>query len=483
VRGNQPARRLDLVVVVTTAPATILLATLLAFMFSLQAEAGAVGDVERLLEFGALSTDVTVAEFWRLVSYGWLHADVHHLLSNVTVLVPLGLLLESAVGSRRVLVVYAASVVAGGVASLIVEQPTCLVGASSGVWGLLGAAVVLAVRPADRLRAAETLALRQFLLPLLVLGAFTSLIPGISLAGHAGGFVVGLLGAGTGALWAGTDARHVGEPDPGWDLRTTAIFMVPACCCGQGWLLVAGLLVVSVGVWLTVARYGPEPTLDGSVSTWAGVVATCILAAGLLSAMASGRVWEALTPKEPPALVLHLDLPPLAVEEQELSFEIVDRTNDPYLDVAAVLRGMSRPAVVNEDACPTVWTHTQVHRLFPTVVLRATPTTEHAHAELRAIPCEPEILPVGARAELHLGAGALAKARELFQEAVDNDPEDLRARLQLGRWGECAQVIRDVKAAELSDDRELLLLAAEVLERCDPDRASRLSDLAQEEEE
>ena len=69
------------------------------------------------------------------------------------------------------------------------------IGASGGLFGLLGAALVLVYRR-DAARFGQTRTLRMGLWLFLLIGLSISFIPGVSLAGHLGGFVSGpILGA------------------------------------------------------------------------------------------------------------------------------------------------------------------------------------------------------------------------------------------------------------------------------------------------
>ena len=93
--------------------------------------------------------------FWQLLTYGFLHSttDPFHILFNLMFLYFLGTMLEDVVGSRRFLVVYLASMLAGGVLTLLMKfvlghsAPT--VGASGAIFGVVVAAAVL--RPQARI--------------------------------------------------------------------------------------------------------------------------------------------------------------------------------------------------------------------------------------------------------------------------------------------------------------------------------------------
>jgi membrane associated rhomboid family serine protease len=78
---------------------------------------------------------------WQILSYGFLHGGLMHLLFNMLGLYMFGSDVESVWGSRRFLIYYVACIVSAAIAQLIVtyamgsQHPT--VGASGGVFGLL----------------------------------------------------------------------------------------------------------------------------------------------------------------------------------------------------------------------------------------------------------------------------------------------------------------------------------------------------------
>lgn len=128
-------------------------------------------------------------EWWRIVTSGFLHAGPLHLLLNMFVLYILGSLLEPAIGSARLVGLYVASLLGGALGALILTPDSLTVGASGAVYGLMGAAVLIA-----RQRGVEQVA-SQIGLWLVLNLAFTFSVPGISIGGHLGGLAVGALGA------------------------------------------------------------------------------------------------------------------------------------------------------------------------------------------------------------------------------------------------------------------------------------------------
>ncbi|XP_052000193.1 rhomboid-related protein 2-like [Xyrauchen texanus] len=77
-------------------------------------------------------------EAWRFVSYMFLHAGVEHIMGNLLMQVLLGIPLELVHKGFEVGMVYMAGVLAGSLASSIFDPLSALVGASGGVYALMG---------------------------------------------------------------------------------------------------------------------------------------------------------------------------------------------------------------------------------------------------------------------------------------------------------------------------------------------------------
>jgi membrane associated rhomboid family serine protease len=129
-------------------------------------------------------------EWYRILTAAFLHAGPLHLLMNMFVLYVLGTLVEPAIGTLRFVAIYVAALLAGSFGALLLTDPNeVTVGASGAIYGLMGAAVVIARR-----RGLEQVA-SQIGLWLALNLALTFSIPGISIGGHLGGLAGGILGA------------------------------------------------------------------------------------------------------------------------------------------------------------------------------------------------------------------------------------------------------------------------------------------------
>jgi membrane associated rhomboid family serine protease len=132
---------------------------------------------------------------WRVFTFSFLHLNVLHLVLNVAGLVWLGGVVERRLGRIGVLAVFAVSAITSGIAGMLLGSvlPTTgiAVGASGAIYGLLAGSLILVHRsPAA---ASGDRRLRRVLLNVAVVAVIISFVPGVSLAGHLGGFIGGAI--------------------------------------------------------------------------------------------------------------------------------------------------------------------------------------------------------------------------------------------------------------------------------------------------
>ena len=82
-------------------------------------------------------------EVWRLLSYGMVHTWFPHLLFNMLFMVYTGYHLERAVGRANLVLIFAGSVVTGGMLSMAMSMDRPSLGSSGGVFGMLAAGVIV----------------------------------------------------------------------------------------------------------------------------------------------------------------------------------------------------------------------------------------------------------------------------------------------------------------------------------------------------
>lgn len=176
-------------------PVTVALVASLVLVFAVEVAVGALGDDARLLTMGAISDSGPLgSQYWRLLTYAWLHAGALHLTMNVALLVWVGRIVERRTGSVVTLAVYLAGALLGGLfialKAAVDPEPGASLGASAAISALLTCALALLHRPSSA-AFGQPGRVRVALWAVLVGALALSFLPGVSLVGHVGGLVVG----------------------------------------------------------------------------------------------------------------------------------------------------------------------------------------------------------------------------------------------------------------------------------------------------
>jgi membrane associated rhomboid family serine protease len=128
-------------------------------------------------------------EWWRLITAAFLHYGPIHLGLNMLALWWLGQPVEAALGRARYLLLYFAAGLAGSAGALLLSPNAFTVGASGAIFGILGALLVLEYQVTGSLAGQ---AMTLIVINLAFSAGFRS---NISLGGHVGGLIAGILGA------------------------------------------------------------------------------------------------------------------------------------------------------------------------------------------------------------------------------------------------------------------------------------------------
>jgi membrane associated rhomboid family serine protease len=169
----------------------IVLGTL--WVFWLNQMLGGGLDPFALIGWGAVWAPlVREGEYFRLLSCSFLHANHLHILLNSLALYSLGSLMERFLGWERYAVVYLASGLGAGIASVTLGH-SASVGASGAIFGLLGSLAVVNLRYRRRLPLGLRQPLGWWVFIVGVNAMLPLLVPEIDLPGHIGGLLVGAL--------------------------------------------------------------------------------------------------------------------------------------------------------------------------------------------------------------------------------------------------------------------------------------------------
>jgi membrane associated rhomboid family serine protease len=172
-------------------PATMILIAINVVVYLIEIAGGSGGinnpSGKIVVDLGLFGPYVNEGEWYRLVSSGFLHADLLHIGFNMLLLFILGRLLEPALGTVRFVVLYFACLLAGSFGALILDPNALTLGASGAIFGLAGATVVVA-----RGRGMDAIAGEiGFLIVFNLVISFTA--SNISVGGHIGGLVAGAI--------------------------------------------------------------------------------------------------------------------------------------------------------------------------------------------------------------------------------------------------------------------------------------------------
>ena len=148
---------------------------------------GRVVENKAIVDYGINAHAIADGEWYRIVTGAFLQANILHIAFNMFALWSLGRIAEPLVGRWRFALIYAVALVAGSAGAILLSPNALTVGASGAIYGLFGALVLLfRQRGVDIWRSGLGITI-------LINFAITLTVPNISLGGHAGGFVGGLL--------------------------------------------------------------------------------------------------------------------------------------------------------------------------------------------------------------------------------------------------------------------------------------------------
>jgi rhomboid protease GluP len=127
-------------------------------------------------------------QWWRLITAGFLHGGVFHILMNSWVLFDLGAEVEQLYGTSRLIVFYFVSTVTGFWTSSHLGLHSS-VGSSAGIFGLIGAMLAFGVSD----RSALGSMVKSLYMRWVIYGLVLSFLPGVDFWAHVGGLSGGFL--------------------------------------------------------------------------------------------------------------------------------------------------------------------------------------------------------------------------------------------------------------------------------------------------
>lgn len=133
-------------------------------------------------------------EYWRVITAGFIHINIEHLVINVTMLTLFSTFIEQHIGKTILLITFMCSSIGGQIASLIYKTAQDLVlgsvGASGAIFGLTGFVLIKTILRDNRTEQASLIGL-LILTALSLYEGFAS--TNIDNASHVGGLLVGIV--------------------------------------------------------------------------------------------------------------------------------------------------------------------------------------------------------------------------------------------------------------------------------------------------
>jgi len=144
-----------------------------------------LGDI-LISNFALFAPSVSTGQWWRLLTAGFLHGSILHLLFNVYILWVLGSQLESILGKTKFVVIYFVSLIGGSIASFLFSPfGTYSIGASGAIFGLMGAMLVVGRK--------KRLDISQVAVLVVLNVVIGFVLSGIDWRAHLGGLAAGAL--------------------------------------------------------------------------------------------------------------------------------------------------------------------------------------------------------------------------------------------------------------------------------------------------
>lgn len=148
-----------------------------------------IDNEEILLKYSISRSSLINGQFYKLITYMFIHIDEMHLIFNMLFLLMYGSKLESLIGSIKYIILYIFSGISGGLIICLFDNIST-VGASASLYGILTSLLLIAIINKDKMK----IFLNKTLLPILIYGLIESfLFKGVSLCGHLGGALYGVM--------------------------------------------------------------------------------------------------------------------------------------------------------------------------------------------------------------------------------------------------------------------------------------------------
>lgn len=148
-------------------------------------------DIRVLIFFGAkYNVLIEHGEVWRLLTCAFLHSGLIHIASNMYSLYIIGPQIQQIYGNIKYFIIYIVSCITSSLLSYLMSPKSVSVGASGGIFGLMGALLVFAIIERNRIQKKYISSLLQIIIINLFIGLS---IKNIDNFAHIGGLLGGMI--------------------------------------------------------------------------------------------------------------------------------------------------------------------------------------------------------------------------------------------------------------------------------------------------
>lgn len=127
-------------------------------------------------------------DLYRLITSGFVHFNLEHLVSNLIIIFILGKEIEDIIGGKKYLLLYLGSIVGGSLLALITRPLILTGGASGAIYGMFGY-LIINKKYNSKIKNIFT----SYSLLILFSLIHTFFASGVSIAGHIGGLISGII--------------------------------------------------------------------------------------------------------------------------------------------------------------------------------------------------------------------------------------------------------------------------------------------------
>lgn len=126
-----------------------------------------------------------LGQYWRLLTYSFLHSSFMHLFTNCFSLYVIGTLLEGRIGHLKFILIYITGVLAGALTNGALTGNGIVVGMSGGIYALFAFFILYFMN--------KGLLNITSLMPTIFINIFINFLPNVSWQGHLGGALMGVV--------------------------------------------------------------------------------------------------------------------------------------------------------------------------------------------------------------------------------------------------------------------------------------------------